>query len=180
MLTLTDGHLHALYKDAEGFSWFGSLIYMKAGAEHIPMTIGTERLMLEFVIPEHLTNNNYDPRYLITGLNEHYLLRHNYRELRIYRVNEYGVMEVVMDDDTLLSNPEMAPGFISLIQNTVCYYVSISPGTSQFIFQARGVFSMLMMSSLTNIEPELKNRANVKIIDELSPPFFGFEIEMNK
>ncbi|WP_253379095.1 hypothetical protein [unidentified bacterial endosymbiont] len=180
MLTLTDGHLHALYKDAEGFSWFGSLIYMKAGAEHIPMTIGNERIMLEFVIPEHLTNNNYEPKYLITGLNEHYLLRRSYRELRIYRVNEYGVMDFVIDDDSLLTNPEMAPGFISLIQNAVCYYVSISPETRQFIFQARGVFSMLMMSLLTNIDPELKSRFIIKIIDELSPPFFGFEIEMNK
>lgn len=180
MLTLTDGHLHALYKDSHGTAWHGSLIYMKTGAEHIPMTIGNERLMLEFVIPKHLTDNTYEPKYLITGLNQHYLLRRNYRELKIYRVNEYGVMEVVTDGDSLLSGAEMAPGFITLVKNAVCYYVSLTPETRQFIFQARGKHSLLMASSLTSIDPELKSQFIIKLIDEISPPFFGFELEMIK
>lgn len=178
MMTLTDGHLHALYKDAHGTAWHGSLIYMKAGAEHIPMKIGDERIMLEFVIPEHITDITQEPRHLITGLNKHYLLRRNYRELRIYRVNEYGVMEVVMEDDYLLSGAEKTPVFVTLVQNAVCYYVSLTPETSQFIFQARGKYSLLMATSLTSIAPELKSQFKIKLINELSPPFFGFELEM--
>lgn len=180
MLTLTDGHLHALYKDAHGTAWHGSLIYMQAGAEHIPMTIGNERLMLEFVIPKYLTDNANEPKYLITGLNKHYLLRRNYRELKIYRVNEYGVVEVVLDDDSLLSGAEMAPAFSTLVQKAVCYYVSLTPDTRQFIFQARGKYSLLMATSLISIDSDLKSQFTIKLIDELSPPFFGFELEMFK
>lgn len=178
MLTLTEGHLHALYKNAYGTAWYGSLICMETGAEHIPMMLGDERLILEFVIPKHLTDNANEPKYLITGINKHYLLRRNYRELKIYRVNEYGVMEVVMDDDSLLSGAEMAPVFVTLVQKSVCYYVSLTPDTRQFIFQARGKYSLLMATSLTSIDPVLKSKFTIKVIDELSPPFFGFELEM--
>lgn len=180
MFKLSDGHLHGLYKKSHGVSWYGSLSYIQAGVEHIPMTIGNERLMLEFVIPKHLTDVSFDPKYIITGLNEHYLLRRNFRELKIYRVNEYGVMEIVTDDDSILSEPELAPIFITLIQHAVCHFVSLTPGTSQFIYESRGRYSLMMAKSLTRIPSELQLKFTVSPIEELKPPFFGFELETIK
>lgn len=180
MLALSDGHLHALYKDAHGAAWHGSLIYIKAGAEHIPLKIGNARLMLEFVIPEHFTDATLQPKYIITGLNKHYLLRRNYRELKIHLVNEHGVMESVREEHSYLSRPELAPIFVTLIQNSICYYVSITPDTRQFIYEARGKNSLLMKKALTHISDELQNKLTIKLIDELTPPFFGFELDLIK
>jgi hypothetical protein len=180
MLILSDGHLHALYKDAHGTAWHGSLIYMKAGAEHIPLKIGNERLMLEFVMPKHFTDATFQPKYIITGLNRHYLLRRNYREIRIHLVNEYGVMEPVREEHSFLSHPELAPIFVTLIQNAICYYASLTPETRQFIYEARGKNSLLMKNALSRISDELQNQFTIKIIDELTPPFFGFELDAIK
>lgn len=180
MLKFSDGHLYGLYKNSNGIAWFGSLSYIHAGLEHIPMTIGNERLMLEFVMPTHLIDATSAPRYIITGINKHYLLRRNYREIKLYRVNKYGVMEIIRDEDSLLFQPELSPAFVSLVQKAVCYYATLTPETNQFIFEAQGKYSLLIAKSLTRIDSELQCKFNINPIEELRPPFFGFELESIK
>lgn len=178
MNILSQGHAHALYKNAKGSGWVGRLSYFERGKELLPLLIGDEHLIIEFVLPEHLLNSDKAPKYYFIDDGVHFLMRKNYREINLYKLSENNYMGMIRGDELTFSSPESGPLFISTIRSALCYYVSINPDTTQFIFQAKGSYGDFISKTLTNRDDEMGQRYRVNTIPELKAPYYGFELDI--
>ena len=178
MVILNQGHSHALYKSASKMSWIGRLSSFEKGKEVIPLMIGEDKLILEFVIPEHLMDSDKEPRYYLIDDGKHFLMRRNYREINLYKLTENNFMDMVRGDELTFSSSEFGPMFISTIRKALCFYVSKNPCTTQFVFQAQGRYGQFISSTLANRDDDIAKQYRVNVIPDLAPPYYGFELDI--
>ncbi|WP_039055445.1 hypothetical protein [Enterobacter sp. Bisph1] len=176
MLNLSESHLNALYKKAEGEAWNGLLSYFMKGAEHIPLQVGSTRILLELVIPAHIMDPQSEPKYYIVDKDELFLLRRDHRELRVYKVNDFGVLEMMHGDDELLTDAALGPAFRSVLRKALCDYVAKNPVTSQFVIEAKENFAQFIFTTLINDEFLNALGFTARKIEEFSEKYFAFEL----
>lgn len=178
MNILEPGHSYALYKDAHGTGWVGRLSYFQKGKEFIPLVIGDDKFIIEFVIPQHLMDSAKEPQYFFIDDAKHFLMRKDYREINLYKVSANNYMGVVRGDESAFSSPEFGPLFISIIRHALAYFVSKNPGTTQFIFQAEKSYAKFISCALENRMDDLGRYYSINKISDLSPPYYGFELDV--
>lgn len=178
MNILSQGHAQALYKNAAGSGWVGRLSYFETGKEFLPLLIGNEQLIIEFVLPEHLLKSDKEPKYYFIDDGDHFLMRRKYREINLYKFSKNNYMGMIRGDELTFSSSELGPLFISTIRKALCYYVAINPDTTQFIFQAKGLYGDFISRTLTNRDDELGSRYRINTISEFKAPYYGFELEI--
>lgn len=176
MKLLSVGHFNALFKDAEKPAWTGKPCYFSKGSEIVPFIIDENKLVVEFVIPEHIQDPQQSPVFFVGGINEHFLMPRDYRLLKINKVNDSGFMDIIRDDDLLFSKPEMAPLYISCVQEAVCKFVKSTPGVNAFIFEGKGKHNQLVRNTLTKENHDLSEYFEVKNSTQLSDAYSYFEI----
>lgn len=176
MKLLSVGHFDALFKNAEKPAWTGKSCYFSKGSEIVPFVIDENKLVVEFVIPEHIQDPQQPPVFFVSGINEHFLMPRDYRLLKINKVNDSGFMDIIRDDDLLFSKPEVSPLFISCIQEAVCKFVRSNPGINSFLFEAKGKYNQLVKNTLTKESIDLAGYFEVKNYTQLSDSYSYFEI----
>lgn len=178
MKILSQGHIYALYKDAEKTSWIGRLSYFEHSKEMIPFVINNNKLILELVIPEHFYDKTKSPKYYVINDGQYFLMRLNYREINIYKISENNFMDMITGDESTLFSAEFGPLFISTIRKALCYYVAKNPCTTQFIFEAYGDYGEFIAKTLTQKNDSLNHDYQINSIPDLVPPYYGFELDI--